>query len=86
MIKDNTKYMYDKPFKTKCLVLYNIMCNELRTIITSPPHEMGRHILISALLSVRPSVCLSVRNTFMSALYLLNPWWDLQITLHKCQV
>jgi len=23
---------------------------------------------------------------FMSALYLLNPWWDLQITLHKCQV
>jgi len=20
------------------------------------------------------------------ALYLLNPWWDLQITLHKCQV
>jgi len=23
---------------------------------------------------------------FVSALYLLNPWWDLQITLHKCQV
>jgi len=23
---------------------------------------------------------------FVSALYLLIPWWDLQITLHKCQV
>ena len=23
---------------------------------------------------------------FVSALYLLNPWWDLQITWHKCQV
>jgi len=32
------------------------------------------------------SVCLSVRHTLVSALYLLNPWWDLQITLHKCQV
>jgi len=40
--------------------------------------------------SVRPSVCpsvrLSVRHAFVSALYLLNPWWDLQITLHKCQI
>jgi len=23
---------------------------------------------------------------FVSALYLLNPWWDFQITLYKCQV
>jgi len=23
---------------------------------------------------------------FVSALYLLNLWWDLQITLHKCQI
>jgi len=23
---------------------------------------------------------------FVSALFLLNPWWDLQITLHKCHV
>jgi len=23
---------------------------------------------------------------FVFALYLLNPWWDLQITLHKCHV
>jgi len=23
---------------------------------------------------------------FVSALYLLNSWWDLQITLHKCRV
>jgi len=23
---------------------------------------------------------------FVSALYLLNPWWDLQISLHICQV
>jgi len=23
---------------------------------------------------------------FVSAPYLLNPWWDFQITLHKCQV
>jgi len=23
---------------------------------------------------------------FVSTLYFLNPWWDLQITLHKCQV
>jgi len=23
---------------------------------------------------------------FVFALYLLNPWWDLQITLHKCQL
>jgi len=40
--------------------------------------------------SVRPSVCpsvrLSVHHTYVSALYLLNPWWDLQITLYKCQV
>ena len=36
--------------------------------------------------SVRLSVRLSVRHTFVSALYLLNPWWDFQITLHKCQV
>ena len=36
--------------------------------------------------SVRPSVRLSVRHTFVSALYLLNPWWDFQMTLHKCQV
>jgi len=56
------------------------------------PHEMGRHIVFSSVvcLSVRMSVCpsvrLSVRHTFVSALYLLNPWWDLQITLHKCQV
>jgi len=45
---------------------------------------MGRHIVFSSF--VCPSVCLSVRHTFVSALYLLNPWWDLQITLHKCQV
>jgi len=29
---------------------------------------------------------LSVRHAFVSALYILNPWWYLQITLHKCQV
>ena len=48
------------------------------------PHEMGRHIVFSSVvcLSVRPSV----RHTFVSALYLLNPWLDFQITLHKCQV
>ena len=56
------------------------------------PHKMGRHIVFSSVvcLSVRPSVRLSVRlsvrHTFVSALYLLNPWWDFQITLHKCQV
>jgi len=37
-------------------------------------------------MSVRLSVRPSVRHTFVSALYLLNPWWYLQITLHKCQV
>jgi len=54
----------------------------------SPPHEMGRHIVFSSVvcLSVCLSVRMSVRHTFVSALYLLNPWWDLQITLHKCQV
>jgi len=52
------------------------------------PHEMGRHTVFSSVvrLSVRPSVRLSVRHTFVSALYVLNPWWDFQITLHKCQV
>jgi len=64
------------------------------------PHEMGRHIVFSSVvclpvhlsfrpyvsLSVRPSVCMSVRHAFVSALYLLNPWWDLQITLHTFQV
>jgi len=47
-------------------------------------HEMGRHIVFTSVvcLSVRLSVC----HAFVSALYLLNPWWDLQITLHKCQV
>jgi len=46
-------------------------------------HKMGRHIVFSSV--VCPSVCLSV-TLFLSALYLLNPWWDFQITLHKCQV
>jgi len=42
------------------------------------PHEMGRYIDFSSIvcLSVRPSVC----HAFVSALYLSNPWWDLQIT------
>jgi len=48
------------------------------------PYQMGRHIVL-ALVSVLPSVCLFVRHTFVSALYLLNPLWDLQITLHICQ-
>jgi len=51
----------------------------------SPPIKWG-DILFLAPLSVRPSVRPSVRHTFLSALYLLNPWWDLQMTLHKCQV
>jgi len=58
--------------------------NDNYTLIVSP-HEMGRHIVLAPLyvcLYVRPSVRLSVRHTFVSALYLLNPWWDLQITLH----
>jgi len=48
------------------------------------PHEMGRHIVFSSVvcLSVRLPVC----HAFVSALYLLNPWWNLQVTLHKCQV
>jgi len=57
------------------------------------PHEMGRHVVLAPLSvrpsvcpSVRPSVCLAVCHTFVSAPYLLNPWWDSQITLHKCQV
>ena len=63
-----------------------IILQELNTfswIYVSPPppnKKMGRHIVFSSV------VCLSVRHTFVSALYLLNPWWDLQITLHKCQV
>jgi len=48
------------------------------------PHKMGRHIVFSSVVCL--SVRLSVRHTFVSALYLLNPWQDLQITLHKCQV
>ena len=48
-------------------------------------------VRLSVCPSVRPSVRASVRPSvrpshFVSALYLLNPWWDLQITLHKCQV
>jgi len=49
--------------------------------IMSPPMKWG-DILFLAPLSVR----LSVHHAFVSALYLLNPWWDLQITLHKYQV
>ena len=37
-----------------------------------------------------PSVCLfvrpSVRHHSVSTLFISNPWWDLQTTLHKCQV
>jgi len=40
---------------------------------------------LSVRLSVLLSVCLTVCHAFVST-YLLNPWWDLQITLHKCQV
>ena len=56
------------------------------------PHKMGRHIVFSSVVclsvrpSVRPSVRLSARHTFVSVLYVLNPWWGFQITLHKCQV
>jgi len=50
------------------------------------PHEMGRHIDFSSVVCpcVRPSVCPSV--TLSCPLYILKPWWDFQITLHKCQV
>jgi len=37
-------------------------------------------------MSICEDVRQSVRFTFVSALYLLNPWWNLQKTLHKCQV
>ena len=47
-------------------------------LVMSPPIKWG-DMLFSALLSV----CMS---GFRVALYLLNPGWDLQITLHKCQV
>jgi len=50
------------------------------------PMKWGDIVFKLRCLSVRPSVRLSVRHTFVSALYLLNPWWDLQKTLHKCQV
>jgi len=45
-------------------------------------------IFFLALLSVCLHVRLSVHQAFMSALhvYLLIPLWDLQITLHQCQV
>jgi len=43
-------------------------------------------IWLSVRPSLRPSVYLSVCHTFVSALYLLNPSWVLQIILHKCQV
>jgi len=47
----------------------------------------GKNIVFSSVVcpSVRPSVCLFVRHTFVSALYLLNPLWELKITLHICQ-
>ena len=48
------------------------------------PHKMGWHIVFSSVVCL--SVRLSVHHAFVSALYLLNPWWDLQITLHQCQV
>ena len=54
----------------------------------SPPKKWG-DIMFLALLSVCLSVCLfvslSVRNAFVSTLYLLNSRRDLQITLHKCR-
>ena len=45
------------------------------------PDEMGRHIVFSSVVCL--SVCLSVYHAFVSALYLLNRQWHLQITLHK---
>jgi len=54
-------------------------------VIMSPPIKWGDILFLSPL-SVRASVRLSVCHTFVSALYLLYRWWDLQITLHKCQV
>ena len=47
-------------------------------IIMSPPIKWGV-ILFLAPLSVRPYVC-------PSYLYILNPYWNLQMTLHKWQV
>jgi len=49
------------------------------------PHKMGRHIVFSFVvcLSVRPTVCPS---NFRVRSISLNPWWDLQIILHNCQV
>ena len=48
------------------------------------PNEMGRHIVLSFVVrpSIRPSVCPSrFRVCFIS-----YPFWDLQITFHKCHV
>jgi len=49
---------------------------------------MRRHIVFSDVvcLSIGLSVRLSVHHAFVFALYLLNPWWDFQIPLHKGQV
>jgi len=90
------------PGASSRLVLLSVPCGEYSTvswsgalIIMSPSMKWG-DILFLTLLSVRLSVCPSrfrhnlilniVWLYFVSALYLLNPWWDLQITLHKCQV
>jgi len=81
------QYTHDKPGSLTCPVYsFDTHIFPAKNQYISPfcycvsPHEMGRHIVFSF------DVCLSVRHAFVSALCLLNPWWDLQITLHKCQV
>ena len=62
------------------------LCSEITMISAFSLNIWNSINIVLASLSVCPSVCLSVRHTFLSILYLLKPWWDLQITLHTCQV
>jgi len=57
-------------------------CKSIYLSLCLPPWNGETYCFGLRCLSVR----LSVRHAFVSALYLLNSLWDLQITLHKCQV
>ena len=72
-IKQNTyAYWVDLNYVEQILCEYNYTIHYTGDHYVSP-HEMGRHFV----LFLAPlSVCLSVHHTFVSALYLLNPWWD----------
>jgi len=77
-------YAVHKEIKDFNLILSdNVTCNRVKYDETMCSAYVWPRSVQSQGLNLRLNI---VWLYFVSALYLLNPWWDVQITLHKCQV